>query len=265
MGQCAEKQTRPLFRQARIAMALSFVLGQASVTFSQGRSNEPAPPVTLTEFDKKHHGYRMSWGDGQAIMFEANRIEVTPSGEASLASSSRSVGPGSLDFSPSFASHRYMFSGSIKEFVCNFNDSAMIISAVHRNYDASSPDTSPTLAEAGVVEIDSHGFVTKGNAKSGWVNMPANFTLRTGMEASLVRLIGVTLWVADGGRTWLSFNVNGATADGRDLAVKTSVTGSSAVLTVGQRRFRAVLPALTGNLSFVETVTPPKVPPATKK
>jgi len=182
---------------------------------------------------------------------------------------------------------RYSFNGDIQEFLCcikanvsvdgnsrkiDWDERTRIITAAHIDYDINDSKASTFLLNADVVEIDANGFVVGKNAKSGWVNMPAEFTYKDSNSTIFVRLIDVSFWVTDRGRNWLSFSVGHAvmSASGSDstpkevhveaaVAKDANTLGGSAEegfgaasLRIGQHRFRVVLASLTSKMEFVE-------------
>lgn len=190
-----------------------------------------------------------------------------------------------VDFSPMFVGKKFLFKGTVKEFVCGYHvekeagggwltpdHSIRIVSAAPINYDPASPESSPDLSEAGVVEIDSNGFATGKNVKSGWINMPATIRLKDSKGPSTVQLTGVTFWVTDGGKEWLSLSIDHATTRGSASEVvpvkasimkvdkplspgataKGSSTGAVGLIVVGKHKFLVDLRSLTGKLKFTE-------------
>jgi ankyrin repeat protein len=216
--------------------------------------------------------YMMEWTSSGKMVLGSTSIRVTPEGGWEPLKS----GGLSLDFSASFVEKRFAFTGDIREFirsvVARENPrgkpeavmSMRIVTAAHRDYNPEVPKTSPGLAQAGTVEVDANGFVAGGNAKSGWVNLPATLRYEENGSKVVVRLEGVSFWVASGGQDWLAFRVDRATANalggaaGTSLPVETAIvhpaSGGNGVaqLRLGERRFRVALANLTGKLEFVE-------------
>ncbi len=208
--------------------------------------------------------YELDYGGGQGMLLSPSFFQVSASGDVEPI---REV----VDFSASFIDKRYIFKGNVKEFLCNANAKQSPSGKLEPDYETRvvAAAASPSLSEAGIVEIDSNGFVRGNNAKSGWVNMPATLTYEEAGQHRFVRLYGATFWAISGGKDWISFTVDHATAGndpasgGSPIPTETFITrdsnkssaaqmGGTAHLRVGGRSFHPVLPTLSGKLLFDE-------------
>lgn len=169
-----------------------------------------------------------------------------------------------LDNSAMFFDKRIVFKGDIKEYVRSVDQSPAgsstprIVTAANRNYNVLAAASSPGLSEAGVVDIDSNGFVRSPNAKSGWVNRSVTLSLTDAGKSRFLKLVNLTFWVSAGGSEWLTASVGSAsvsddkTEPGQPINVSASVAGGKAFLRVGQHRLRLALTDLAGDLTLVD-------------
>jgi hypothetical protein len=124
------------------------------------------------------------------------------------------------------AQGQYSFSGDMKRMVSGITSdrTGMIISIAASDYDAQT-DEGTALSTLGPISLGNNGVVLGKKTKSGWVNFghSGDYTGLVPKKTVTVELSGVSFWVNDGGRNWLTFEVGSATLDGDNVDVKTGI------------------------------------------
>ena len=112
-------------------------------------------------------------------------------------------------------------SGDMKEFVSAIGPGhSRLVRAAVLDYDPEKKEGTP-LRELGVLSWSMSDVVVGARAKTGWVNYPDEEKYRGLVPGKTVTVAfdGLTFWLNNSGKNWVSFSASKATLDGQDVPI----------------------------------------------